>query len=645
MLTLEEFNKSILYAEETSAYLDFKLNYQETTGCYPDPEKERSRLKLLATTEHLKNASILTQILNISGIKKLFWHNRILCRALTGNANLGYLLRIIVCRWLTNERDECFLKYRDDIGYSFWHTAKDFAAETGISVHTIYKLIPKLRDEGWIEIYYKQDVFGRVKWHIKLQVETFIKRLITYAQSQLVSFTNCNLQNIPIVSYINQIIKNNMEQKNSSTPKGEVETAENTYINSEKITQSPGDYNNCPKKTNAVQVEEKINIRKSDRCLGQRSQARATRAGSDRYFGQPKNQQQQIRRRAKMDSAVGMSGFKDLEQLEDFCDRLIEYYLEIYDYETASKKVKEEIKAAKEGQRSQLVKEFLNDEPLGSRYKQEWEIKRGVLLPAFEAYLAHQLRKDGDTPEQVQVKVFWHKKDTPKLKAAWAECKRVINIQKPKLKQAIQLGRDLTALDIPQWFITAFREEVSVEEVAGTAEVLGAIATRQTQQVKQHFSSLASAEIPELPDGHPIKDLLSERKCFTSSNGALPSADETSAGSPRKLEEKNADVDRVVGVVRDNDPESVEQPTATTADINRLLGDSITRDRGIFMAKQQDLPLLLNDEGIAIAIDDREQAYEPGHEIYVPPKIEKGSKTAWEEAVSKSRFLRKVRGL
>lgn len=619
------------YLTDEFSLANLKLEIEQATGIYTDREKERSRLEKIAREEHLKEAKLLTQTLNLPGIRKLFFSDRILCRGLTGNRNKADLLRIIVCRWLTNDREDCFLKYRPDIGFSFWHTAKDFAAETYISPHTIYKLIPQLKEEGWIDIYYKQDAFGRVKWHFKLKVTTFLKRLVTYAQSQLVSLTNCNSPLIPIVTYINQIKKDINTAKNSS----EESNKKNAPTPANTVKETPEELLSLsyqPLSTNqedSPQVDEKVNKENP------MNKAKHLPKG-DRYF-QTSNQQSEIRSRAKMDSVVGMSGLKDMDHLEECRDRLTEYYLEIYDFETAEKKVNFEIdNAVRNGRRSQLIKEFLKGEALGVAFKQEWEATRGVLLPAFTAYLQHQLRKDGDTPEQVRVKIYWFKKDGENLRSAWAECKRIINIQKPKLKQAIQLGRDLNATDIPQWFIETFRPEIKIEEIVETAEVLGAIALNQATRTKQHQERLSRSpeDVPELEESHPIRQLLG-------SKGVLGVEQPTDG---LKREQVDSVMDRVFPQTPDKDRVDDE--------INCLLADPITRDRGVFLAKKQNLPLLLNNEGVAIGIDSSDQqlhqlneGHGAAHELYVPDQIEKGSKSAWEAAIakSKSKFFQQAR--
>ena len=397
------------------------------------------------------------------------------------------------------------------------------------------------------------------------------------------------------------------------------------------------------------QVDEKVN---KDKTLVLKAE-RMHRPEGDRYF-QVRSQKSEVRSKAKSYSAVGMSGLRDVKHLEECRDRLTEYYLEIYDFETAEKKVNWEISQAKRGERSQLFREFLNGQPLGSKYKQEWEVKRGVLLPAFTAYLKHQLRKDKQTSEQVLKEVFWFKKDNDNLSKAWAECKRIIHIQKPKLKQAMQLGRDLNATDIPQWFIDAYRTEIDIKEIVDTAEVLSEIAIQQAEQTLLHQQRLepSFAEIEELPPTHHIMqkiDSLGALRATQPSDNRKREVALRVCDPLSKLRKKREEVDSVMDrVAKDNKSSSsaTDDKHVGIVEINSLLSDPILRPRGVMLANKLGLPLLLNDEGVAIAVDittSGSESHGDAHKIYQPKEVEKGSKSAWEEAIAKSKFLRNRR--
>lgn len=607
-----------------------KRDYEATTGCYAESQKERLRERQIAKENHLKHSRVLTKILNAPGIKQLFFRDRVLCRGLTGNSNLAALLRIVICRYLTNDNQDIYLKYRDDIGYCFWHSAKDFASDTFINIHTIYKLIPKLESLGWIDIYHKQDDFGRVLWHLKLKIKTVIKRLVTYAHHQLVNFTNCNLPDLLKLTYINKEkkINNNTESEFSSNTKkspansSKQEKPENAgnfgYLS--EVQLKPTQRKSDSRKDNKnPQVDFLVNKEKPSSL----KEKPVKKVKADKFFGNSNNQISDIRDRAQRQSVVGLSGFRSAEELEEYSDRVLEYYLEIYDYETAAVKRDIDIANAKKGTKSDLLKEYLADEPLGSRHKRDWEVKRGVFSPIFLSYLEQQLRQEKQTPEQVQKEIYWHKKDVQKCKAAWDNCLKVINNQTAKLKQAQAQNRDLTALDIPRWLLRAVEKTPTIDEIQPTAELLTAIACLQSQNIKSHQKQLENKSkevIDKLPTDHPIMQLLATK-------GVVSSTSDTTQAIAQPLPAPDA--------------------KEVSENLNSLLNDPITRSEGIKLAKEQDLPLLYNDEGIAIAVDSppddlATRNYAP-HQPYVEPEIETGDKTSLSELAAKSKFLRNRR--
>ena len=628
--------------------LELKANYQRATECLPDPEKERSRLKAIATKEHSQVSTLLTQILNTPGIKQLFFGDRILCRGLTGNPNKASLLRVIVCRWLTNDRQDCFLKYRPDIGYCFWHSAKDFAAKTGISIHTIYKLIPQLAEEGWIEIFYKQDAFGRVKWHIKLQVKTFFKRLVTYIQSQLVDLTNCNSPFLPILSYINQIKKekNNIEREDSPenifSPEKENTPAQAT---TEAIVTQTNDLpknikplvstEDSRRRIEVPQVEEKVN----------KENMGVHKPKGDRHFGNT-NYLSLKKERAKMQSVVGMSGFKDIEDLRKCQRELTMYFAKKLDPEKAADKASWMIRAEKQGERSPFVQDYLDGLAIGSWCIREWEIEPGRIKPVFLAYLRSTLRKGEDTREQCNVKVGWYLKNSPSVADAWSECKRIVDLWRPRLINAQNLGQNLNSLQIPEWIVDTFRPEIPIEQVTGTADALASIAESFGEQRQEIQKQLEPSQlINPIADSNPLKALSGERS----------------------LEERIENLpDQIFEQMPSADPKDIKPEESALSKINSMLKDKILRPRGLMMAKQQGLPILTSDEGVAVGIDyealqdnkdplNKDGSYTPSprrsdrsfsaeghgdaHRIYKPQEVKKGSKSAWEAAKAKSKFL------
>jgi hypothetical protein len=382
---------------------------------------------------------------------------------------------------------------------------------------------------------------------------------------------------------------------------------------------------------NVPQVDEKINKKKEMK--------------SDRYFGQA-NQQEQIRKRAKMDSAVGMSGFKDVEDLRRCQKELTLYFAKQLEPQKAAEKASWMIKAERQGERSPYVQDYLDGVAIGSWCKKEWEIEPGIIFPVFRGYLLNKLRRGEDTREQVNVKISWFLKDLKATEDAWAECKRLVDVEQPRLIQAIERGQDLSSANIPHWIIDAYRPEIPIEQVSATAEVLSSAAIAYNKKVKRHQDSLAPKleDIPELPEDSPVRALL-EKYNFQPENDL----------------EQRGKVDSVMDEVAlsaddTEEEEMAKVPTERINEIDLLLKDPITRARGIYLAKAQNLSLLLNNDGVAIGIDRSDRADKhlvqeeetraensQAYQLYQPEQIEKATDSAWEEMIAKSPFLSKIR--
>ncbi|MGL4622456.1 MAG: hypothetical protein ACRCZS_25925, partial [Chroococcidiopsis sp.] len=419
------------------------------------PSQEREERAIAETEKQRSLANKLTTFLYSESVKNFFCNQRNLCLGMIGKANKAAILRKIVTRHLTKDGEELYLKYHHDIGYSFYHSAKQFAAELFISVSSVYRLINDLADEGWIEIYHKQDLFGRKIYHLKLKVETFLKRAQIYMQSHLSILDKCIYSDRVNDSYINKQKKekNNIErdraeknfsdQKNSSTDPISIENgsveAKSRVVNcsiSKDTAPLPLD---CPEEIKIPQVDEKINKEKPKlkkhrdtaskvfrllqmmnalnpsllvtrySLLKTKQMAKHTPQG-DRYFGQ-RNQQSEVKSRAKMDSAVGMSGFTDVEELRECQRQLTGYFAKQMEPVKAAEKASWIIKAERQGERSPFVQDFLDGVAIGSWCKKEWEIEPGIIFPVFRGYLLNKLRRGEDTREQINVKISWFLKD------------------------------------------------------------------------------------------------------------------------------------------------------------------------------------------------------------------------------------------
>lgn len=387
--------------------------------------------------------------------------------------------------------------------------------------------------------------------------------------------------------------------------------------------------------------------------------------------------QLEVRSRAKMDSAVGMSGCKDVEELRECQKQLTKYFAKQMEPVKAAEKASWIIKAEKQGERSLYVQDYLDGKAIGSWCKEEWEIEPGIIAPVLIAYLRCKLRKNGDTHAHSLNRVSWELKNRTLTANHWAECKRLIDIEKPRLEKALELGQDLVTQNVPEWIIEIYRPEVSVERAAETAEVLGAIATQYNDRVEQVQRQLEPAQYAD----HLLEDnkgsALSKLKKALGLPTAEKACDEDEASRLIEEEERKKAADAVMDkIVTDgkrlelsellpNVPEAkLLRLQSEIEEISDLLSDPITRETGLRRAGNLGLPILYSNDGEAIAIDtlaikdDDEinfnnisrdgsitssEAKYQAHQIYQPEQIEKGSKSAWDEAIAKSPFLSKIR--
>jgi DNA-binding MarR family transcriptional regulator len=665
------------------------------------PSQEREEVAIAETKKQLNLARRLTAFVYSDSVKNFFCNQRNLCLGILRNANKAAILRKIVTRHLTKDGEQLYLQYHHDIGYSFYHSAKQFAADLFISVSTVYKLINDLADEGWIEIYHKQDVFGRKIYHLKLKIENFIKRAEIYMQSHLSFFDKCVYQNLPNDSYINKQKKekNNLEEKNFSNQKnsfadpirienGSVGRVSGVNIHTRKPTVEADKcqtftgerdlskfsftHLDSPEEINDPQVDEKIN----SKSVLKKQMAKHT-PGGDRHFGQT-NQQSEVRSRAKMDSAVGMSGFTDVEELRECQNQLTKYFAKQLEPIKAAEKASWIIKAERQGERSPFVQDYLDGVAIGSWCKEEWEIEPGRIAPVLIAYLRCKLRKNGDTHAHSLNRVSWELKNRNLTANHWAECKRLIDIEKPRLEKALELGQDLVTQNVPEWIIEIYRPEVSVERAAETAEVLGAIATQYNDRIEQVQRQLEPAKYADhlFEDSkgsslHRLKQALGlpteeSNKYQVTSNDPLIEEEERKKAADAVMDRIVSDGKKLdLAEMLPNLPEAkLIRLQSEIEEISDLLSDPITRETGLRRAGNLGLPILYSNDGEAIAIDtvsikdddeinfnnisrdgsitSSEGKYQ-AHQIYQPEQIEKGSKSAWDEAIAKSKFFKKVR--
>lgn len=342
---------------------------------------------------------------------------------------------------------------------------------------------------------------------------------------------------------------------NLKTPQEDQETRTNPYSCS---------VSNSLEKEEVSQVDEKVN--ESNLMVTQH------KPEGDRFFQVASRKSQvtraEIKERAKMDSAVGMSGFKDVEDLRKCQKELTLYFAKQLEPTKAAEKASWIIKAERQGERSPFVQDFLDGKAIGSWCKEEWEIEPGIVAPVLIAYLRCKLRKNGDTHAHSLNRVSWELKSRNLTANHWAECKRLIDIEKPRLEKALELGQDLVTQNVPEWIIEIYRPEISIERAAETAEVLGAIATQYNDRIEQVQRQLEPAHYAET-------------------------------------------------ILYSNDGEAIAIDTLAIKDDDEINFNNISRD------------------GEITSCEENYQA----HQIYQPEQIEKGSKSAWEEAISKSKFL------
>lgn len=491
--------------------------------------------------------------------------------------------------------------------------------------------VSKLRDKQWVQTYhYALDynaLFKLLNWKKQLEpLKTSNVKSVNDQRSKdfIIDDQNCSLSYTKNTS-IEDLQRENIEQitfkKNASTQTERAE-AKDSDTSCKNDAESFDDTQNLSTKTSVPLVDEKVNA-DIDKPITREKMAHYPEG--DRYF-QVRNQQSEIRNKAKMHSAVGMSGFKDVEEMERCEDELVEYYLKSCDRDNAIKKAHWDIvNAVERGKRSPLIrKDFLKGLPIGTHCKTEWELEPGLIYPVFISYLRCKLRKDKDTREHCNVKVHWYLKNSPDIADSWNECKRLINIEKPRLLKAYELGQNPVALNIPEWIIDAYRPVVSAEQITETAEVLGAIAEKYVEQ-------LAKSNQVQYLESQTRKD---DAEKVVSSHKTLNLAEILPHLPQTKLVPLQSEIEKITDLLR----------------------DPITREVGIKKAKASGLPLLCSDEGIAIAIDiqslneadckninrdgktDTTNRYK-AHEVYQPEKIEKGGLSALKKAIAKSKFL------
>lgn len=635
--------------------------------------------KAIDRSNYLAVGKILNLALNNPKVWSLAFGSRRLYEDLTGSIKEGRLLQRIVYAHQPTLNEEIKLKWVKEQGFLFWHSAKQLAADTNINIHTIYRLIPKLAEEGWFKLILKQEDFGRKIYHFQLNIKFFLKRLASLVYSHFSKMPKCILAFWQNVSYIENKYKkeNNIEQnknfsefsarqysENQSDRIDKSEVPQGHNIRSHKSQVISEQETNSQDQANVPQVDEKINI---DKPVLKKDMARhipegesAKRVLSDRYFGS-KNQQSEIRSRAKMDSVLGFSEFKSVEDMRECQKQLTLYFAKKESPEKAADKASWMIKAEKNGERSPYVQDYLDRVPVGSWCQQEWEIEPGVIAPVLIAYLRCKLRKNGDTHAHSLNRVSWELKDSYLVANHWAECKRLIDIEKPRLIKALDQGQDLATTNIPEWIIEIYRPEIPVEQAAETAEVLGAIATKYNDRVE---------EVQKKLDRHSKTDSSLYRLKQVLDLPARTSQASDFSEEKQRREAVDTLMDKIVidGKKLDLAEMLPSLPKAKLVklqseieEISELLSDPITRETGLRRAKNLGLPILYSNEGEAIAIDlqaikddeeinfnnifrdgditSSEGKYQ-AHQIYTPEKIEKGSKSAWQEAIAKSKFLK-----
>lgn len=382
----------------------------------------------------------------------------------------------------------------------------------------------------------------------------------------------------------------------------------------------------------------------------------------DKYFRQ-RNQLEEVKLRAKRHSALGMSDFQDLDDMRECQRQLVQYFVQRFNPETADLKASSIIKSEIRGQRSVYVQDYLDGKPIGDCIQKEWEIMPGLVAPVLIAYLRCKLRRNGDSHARSLERVKWELKDPAITAQHWAECKRLIDIQKPRLLKALEEGSDLVTQNIPEWIVEVYRPEVSVEAASETAEVLGEIATQYLErvtEVRQQYLPGESCEqdyFQEVPGSglYRLKEAigLPTQPIESLSEEEVPKVDPEQVMDRLVAENKKLHLASILP----NLPEREMALTYSKIEIvDELLGDPITRELGLRKAKELDLPLIIDQYDQAIGVDvlgikaetekqskgEEQVSYEP-HKLYQPEKIEKVDKTAWEQAIARSPFLSRIR--
>ncbi len=667
-------------------------------------EEYKKNLAEIDTTPVLKEcriklSHILNSILNQEPVQKLAFGTRFLWEMIAGNNNYGRVLQAIVFAHQPTVDGRNKLKTWYGDRFYFWHTAEQFSNELNMPVSTVRRAIRRLKKIGLITCRIMKNDFGITCYHIALEFDAFFNFLKSLMKRLGYKVIIPDRSDRSFPSYIEENIKKEKKdpygdhtssepQEKYNSPDTEVDCAprsgranlsQDKCTNSNATVESLTEQRDCTwsgdptvpraekkdkkvsslrcrpilKNKSSAEVEQKINndekVNDEQKINKDMPPAKHIPEG-DRFFGERKQQQPQIREKAKFNSALGHSAFKSIEHMQECQKELAKHFGKTLDAIVASEKAYWIIDAETKGKRSPWVEDFLNEQAIGTWCKKEWEVEPGKIAPAFLAYLRCMLRRDGDTHAQTVQKVSWQLKDEETLPLHWAECKRLIDLERPRLQKAIQLGQNLVALKIPEWIIEVFRPPLKIESVAETAEALGTIAIQYSETVEQAQQQLAPAPEEEIP--------------ITIPGGVT--------------------VEKVIELVGKSLPAAGELPQQLSPEeeISQMLSDPITREEGLRLAKSQGLPLLRNSEGEAIALralaspiavdiemseDQKKRAkvdevmdevaeavqqpqstpapapapqhYEPGHQLYTPPapikEEEKISKSDWEKAKAK----------
>jgi hypothetical protein len=367
---------------------------------------------------------------NSIGTNRITLFNRV-----TGNQIDGAILELFEYRFNLFTQDQSKLEYKRDIGFCFFFELKqfsDYLSSRGLDAtdSQIRRSVERMKRKGLIDYFRKRRRDGKTVRHFALNFGAISREII----KTTLSFIR------PNISFNYQPI-NDLDDWCDRPQESVIEV-------------------DCDKKSIIkpfLRIKPKEKPMKNVEVRGN-SDRREIKA--DRYFGQ-RNQITEIRERSLIESAVGLSGLKSAEDLQEYQRQLIKYFCKTKTVEQANEKAYWDVQSAKKGMRSSYLQDYLDGIEIGGSHKQDWEIEPGIIAPVFQAYLRHFLKQPSDSHARTVERISFALKDLSLTSLHWQECKRQIEFYGSRINQS--------AIASPEWITEFYRPDVTVGQAIESA--------------------------------------------------------------------------------------------------------------------------------------------------------------------------------